>query len=86
MLNELQTYRILIVEDNQLRRSESMRMALNRLEKSLREHNITALRTYSYCDACPVAANDMDLDCFLVAADMDMELVDVKTDLIMVTH
>ena len=73
MLNELQTFRILIVEDNQLRRSESMRMAVNRLEAALRSHNITALRAYSYKDACPVAANDMDLDCFLISGDWDPE-------------
>ena len=73
MLNELQTYRVLIVEDNYVHRSETMRMAVNRLESALKSRHITVLRAYSYNDAKPLAANDMDLDAFLVASDMSTE-------------
>ena len=70
MLEELQYYRTLIVEDQTLRNSESMRMALTRLEKSLKNRRINVLRACSSADARAVTANDMDLDCFLLACDM----------------
>ena len=73
MLEELQNHKIMIVEDNAVHRSESMRMQLNRLESALKSRRISVVRSYSYGDALPLALNDMDLDCFLVAADMDME-------------
>ena len=73
MLNELQNFRVLIVEDNYVHKSEVMRMQLNRLESALKCRRINVLRAYSYNDAKPLAVNDMDLDCFLVASDMDSD-------------
>ena len=73
MLNELNSSRVLIVEDNLVHKSDVMRMALNRLESALKQRRITVLRSYSYNDAAPLASTDMDLDCFLIASDMDSE-------------
>ena len=73
MLNELNTYRVLIAEDNIVHRSDVMRMALNRLENALKTRRITPIRAYSYSDAETLAASDMDLDCFLIASDMGSE-------------
>ena len=73
MLNELNSYRILIVEDNHVHRSDAMRMALNRLEAALRARRMQVIRAYFYDDANSLAANDMDLDCFLIASDMDLD-------------
>ena len=73
MPNELATFRVLIVEDNLVCRSEVMRSAVNRLENALKKRGIHVLRAYSYSDASPLANNDMDLDCFLLASDLDNE-------------
>ena len=70
-MNELQTYRILIVEDNFVRHSEVMRMQLNRLESALKSRHIAVMRAYSYKDAMPLVVNDMDLDSVLLASESD---------------
>ncbi len=72
-MNELQTYRILIVEDNFVRHSEVMRMQLNRLESALKSRHIAVMRAYSYKDAMPLVVNDMDLDSVLLASDLDSD-------------
>ncbi|MBO5763500.1 MAG: arginine decarboxylase, partial [Lentisphaeria bacterium] len=50
-----------------------MNGALERLCKSLRHRNITVLRTGSYDAAYPQIETDMDLDCFLLESDMELD-------------
>jgi len=73
MPDELNKFRVLFVEDSIVHHSDVMRLALNRLENALKSRRISTTRTYSYNDAEPLAANDMDLDCFLIASDMNSE-------------
>ena len=73
MNNELTMFRVLIVEDNFVHRSEVMRSNLNRLEAALKRRNVFVRRSYSYADALPLAATDMDLDCFMISSDIDSE-------------
>ncbi len=73
MLNELQTYRVLVVEDKLAHDSETLTRAIDRLENALIERNIQVERAFSYADAKPLAGNDMDLDCFLISSDMDLD-------------
>ncbi|MBE6366501.1 MAG: arginine decarboxylase [Lentisphaerae bacterium] len=73
MLNELNRYRVLIVEDNFVHRSEVMRGNLNRLEASLKQRNVFVKRTYTYADAQVLSSTDMDLDCFMIASDIDSD-------------
>ncbi|MBE6381259.1 MAG: arginine decarboxylase [Lentisphaerae bacterium] len=72
-MNELNSYRVLIVEDNLVHKSDVMRMAVNRLENALKQRRIAVLRAYSFNDAAPLAVTDMDLDCFLISSDMSPE-------------
>ena len=72
-MNELNSYRVLIVEDNLVHKSDVMRMAVNRLENALKQRRIAVLRAYSFNDATPLAVTDMDLDCFLISSDMSPE-------------
>ena len=73
MPDELNKFRVLFVEDSIVHRSDVMRLALNRLENALKSCRISSTRTYSYNDAELLAANDMDLDCFLIASDMNSD-------------
>ena len=70
MLEALETYHILIVEDPCIHRSEIMRVQLNRLENALRSRRMNVFRAYSCNDAMPLVSNDMDLDCLLLASDL----------------
>ena len=73
MHNELNIFRVLIVEDNLVHHLDIMRQALARLSESLRAFRITAVRVNSYNDAETLAANDMDLEGFLIASDINNE-------------
>ena len=70
MLEALENYHILLVEDPCIHRSEIMRVQLNRLENALRARRMNVFRAYSCNDAMPLVSNDMDLDCLLLASDL----------------
>ena len=73
MIEALENYHVLIVEDSAVHRSEVMRVQLNRLENALKNCRMTVLRAYSCSDALPLVCNDMDLDCLLLASDLVCE-------------
>ena len=73
MIEALENYHILIVEDLQIHRSEVMRVQLNRLENALKNCRMTVYRAYSCSDALPLVCNDMDLDCLLLASNLTAE-------------
>ena len=70
MLEALENYHVLIVEDPCIHRSEIMRVQLNRLENALKSRRMNVFRAYSCNDAMPLVSNDMDLDCLLLASDL----------------
>ena len=73
MIEALENYHVLIVEDIQIHRSEVMRVQLNRLESALKNCRMSVARAYSCSDALPLVCNDMDLDCLLLASDLTNE-------------
>ena len=73
MNHELQTKRVLIVEDSESKISMSMNTAITRLMDELADKEIASERIFSGEEALPIVSNDMDFDCFLVATDMDLD-------------
>lgn len=62
--------KILIVGDSAVTASEVMISAVDTLCQQLVSANYTIMRTASCSEAMPLAATDMDIDAFLVAADL----------------
>ena len=73
MNQELQSKRVLIVEDAESKISLSMNTAILRLMEELSAKEISSERIFSGEEAMPVVSNDMDYDCFLVSTDMEFE-------------
>ena len=70
MNNELENRQVLIVEDDFSENSAVISGALGRLIAALSEKHIDTLEVASPCEALPVVDNNMDIDAFLVAVDM----------------
>ena len=73
MNTELQTRQVLIVEDKESAASETIASAIDRLIQALEDKDISVQIAESYCEAFPVVETNMDIDCFLVASDMDYD-------------
>ena len=73
MNHELQSKRVLIVEDSESKISVSMNSSILKLMEELAEKEIHSERIFSGREAMPIISNDMDFDCFLVATDMDLD-------------
>ena len=73
MNHELQSKRVLIVEDAESKISMSMNSAIMKLMDELAAKEIESERLFSGEEAMPIVSNDMDFDCFLVATDMDLD-------------
>ncbi len=76
MLNELNFRQVLIVEDHNVLHSGSLTRAVDRLAECLLERDINVLKASSYCEAMPIAATNMDIDCFLVSSDLQNNISD----------
>ena len=73
MNTELQTRQVLIVEDKESAASETIASAIDRLIQALEDKDISVQIAESYCEAFPVVETNMDIDCFLIASDMDYD-------------
>jgi len=73
MNKELETRRVLIVEDKLTDTDCVMEKSIDRLESALCERNIRPVRVKSCREAVPLVENDMDLDAFLISVDMSSE-------------
>lgn len=73
MNRELQSRRVLIVEDPESGIRVSMNSAVERLTRELKAKNISAERIMSGPDAAAIVSNDMDFDGFLVSTNMDFD-------------
>ncbi len=72
-MNELMDRKILLVEDEQVLKSEIMNKILDELEKSLWDFGILSVRAVSYEEAQVLITTDMDLDCIAAAGNMMMD-------------
>lgn len=63
---------VLIIEDESTSKSEVMTQSIDRLDKELAERNIIIHRAMSYHESYPIIENNMDIDCFLISSDMDL--------------
>ena len=71
MNQELQTGKVLIIEDSESRISFSINTVITKLMEELLNKEISSERIFSAEEAMPVVSTDMDFDCFLVSTDMD---------------
>ena len=69
-VNELDSRRVLIVEDQFSDTDGIMKKAIDRLDAALTERKITVLRADSAKEAYPIVECDMDIDAFLICSDM----------------
>ncbi len=64
---------VLIVEDESTAKSQVMSQAIDRLCDELAERNVIVQRALSYHEAYPIIETNMDIDCFLISSDMDLD-------------
>jgi len=64
---------VLIVEDESTAKSQVMGQAIDRLGDELAERNVIVQRALSYHEAYPIIETNMDIDCFLISSDMDLD-------------
>ena len=72
-MNELTIKTILLIEDEQIVKSEIMNKVIDELEKSLWDFNIMAIRATSYDEARVLISTDMDLDCVAATSDVMLD-------------
>ena len=73
MNQELQSKRILIIEDAESCISTTMNATISQLIEELAEKEISSERIFSTQEAIPIVSNEMDYDAFLVSTDMDFD-------------
>ncbi|WP_176013751.1 arginine decarboxylase [Victivallis sp. Marseille-Q1083] len=78
MTNNIDTYQVLIVLDERSAANGAMNMALDNLSEVLLDNNIRVIQADSYAEAWPIVGNNMDIDCFMITSDMEL---DAKSEL-----
>ena len=70
-MKDISTYRAVIVEDESVKNSHVLTGLIDRLEEELVKRKCSVTRLPGYCEAMPVAGNEMDIDALLVSTDME---------------
>ena len=74
MNQEIQTKKVLIIEDSESRISFSINAVIPKLMEELQSKEIASERIFSEEEALPIVSCDMDFDCFLVSTDSNSEV------------
>ena len=69
-MNELTTWKVLIVEDHTVNSSNVMRTAINTLCDKLKERSCRSVKVADSTEAMPLVSTDMDIDAILVATEL----------------
>ena len=73
-MKDIAIRQVLIVADESIDNSCVMNKAIDALADELEERNLQVTIAESYDEARPIVANNMDIDCILLATDMQLNL------------
>ncbi|MFC2149224.1 arginine decarboxylase [Candidatus Auribacterota bacterium] len=72
MKRDIGVNQVLIIEDETTAHSAVMGRAIKLLSDELAERNVIVNQASCYHEAHPIIENNMDIDCFLISSDMDL--------------
>lgn len=73
MSDQLDKYQVMFILDHETTSNQALTMALEHLTTELLENQIKVIQADSSAEAWPIAGTNMDIDCFLISSNMELD-------------